>query len=60
MMPSWWPKEELEALSEVANALFLKGDLAQGDRRARHVLPKVLHGSRIGCVKLDVAFENEA
>jgi hypothetical protein len=49
-------REELEALAEVEvvfrveediGALLLKGDLAQGDWRAGHVLRKALHGSRI-------------
>jgi hypothetical protein len=40
-------------------ALLLKGDLAQGDRRAGHVLRKALHGSRIGGIQPDRAVDAE-
>ena len=61
-------REELEALSEVGvvfrveediGALLLKGDLAQGDRRASHVLRKALHGSGVGVIQLDRTVDGE-
>ena len=61
-------REELEALAEVRvvfrveddiGALLLEGDLAQGDRRAGHVLRKALHGSRIRGIQSDRAVDTE-
>ena len=60
--------EELEALAEegvVASveeyfpALLLEENLAQGDRRACHVLRETFHGRGVGGVKYDRAVEAE-